>query len=116
MPDLSLGAGRPSLHLDLALGRYTLLAAAGSELAPRLAEIFREIGAPLHVCTLPPLVPAATAAVGEGGGGERGGERGGEASGEASGLGGVASGLGLFAEYAALVCRPDAYLALRVRR
>ena len=29
MPDLSLGAGRPSLHLELALGSYTLLACAG---------------------------------------------------------------------------------------
>ena len=65
--------------------------------------MFREIGTPLHVVALPPLFPPATGAAAESGG--DGGEGGGEAT-----------GLRLFAEYTAVICRPDAYVALRVRR
>ena len=91
--------------------------------------MFREIGAPLHVVALPPLVPRATVAAaegggcedgggegggGEGGGGEGGGGEGGGGEGGGGEGGGEATGLRLFAEYTAVVCRPDAYVALRV--
>ena len=82
-----------------------------------MAETFAEIGVPLHVVALPPLVHPEGGGEGGGEGGEGGGE-GGEGGGEGRYLQTTprAAGRRLFAEYTAVVCRPDAIVALRVRR